>query len=262
MRWSRIIGGFLGLVLICGCGWAGTDSSLVLTLPQYIAELDRISTGLSGVEQHPQRAAELLDRVPESWTVTTPEGHSYTVPAAWLKSELLQHKPGAYRAIRARLMVLSREAKGYSNNFFEPQRERAKLADILARREFHDVHGPSWLQRLQERLHELFTVIATAIWLLCIPHRQPYPGLAVDRDGFGSAGLVHLPVGKAACGAGHYSPGGFARFRKIMVNLGRGGARGRDARRLARRCPSRLLGWNFLSGNAGLVEARSCPNAP
>jgi hypothetical protein len=127
-----------------------------MTLPQYIAELDRVSADLAVIEQHPQRAAELADSLPDSWTVTTPEGDSYTVSAAWLKSELVRPKPGTYPAVRNRLMALSREAKSYSNNFFEPQRERAKLANILARREFHDVRGPSWLERLKERVHEFF----------------------------------------------------------------------------------------------------------
>jgi len=155
VKWSRIIGGILSLALACGYGWAGTDSRVV-TLPQYIAELDQLSADLAVVEQQPQRADELVSNIPDSWTVTTPDGRSYTVPAAGLKKELEQHKPQAYRAARSRLTALSNLAKSYPNNFFASQQQRAKLAEILARREFQDVRGPSWLERLQEWLRELF----------------------------------------------------------------------------------------------------------
>jgi hypothetical protein len=138
------------------CGHAGAAAhDSPLTLPQYIAELDRLTGDLALIEQQPQRAAELMSNVPDSWTVTTPDGHTYTVPAAWLKSDLSQPKPGLYRAARNRLTALSREAKGYERDFFSPQVERAKLADILARREFQSVHGPSWLEGFQQYLREI-----------------------------------------------------------------------------------------------------------
>ncbi len=167
----------LGLLLPTLWARAGDpgEGQTALDLPGYQAELDRQATAVANLEQRPETARSLRLSLPDSWRVRTPHGR-YQVPTGWLQAGLkvLQRDPDNRRLRRnleQRLAALRAEAEALAGSPAAPPVEpaRARLEEILSRREFRGVRGPTWLDRVRQSiafwLSDLFDTLAGVIRL-------------------------------------------------------------------------------------------------
>jgi hypothetical protein len=191
--------------------------SLALDQNGYRRELNRWTAAAVFLGDHPSEAAALRRRLPESWTVTT-DGQSFQIPLDWLRAKLFSvetHTLDAGTAredIRKRLQAMRDEADALSEpSWFESAAARKQLDEILSRREFRSVHGPTgldratervraWLEDLIDRLVQplqghpragkvllwilaLVPVLALAVWLVrWVLYRPALPSFAVRES--------------------------------------------------------------------------------
>lgn len=143
---------------LCVCGFAAAKSpptpAQPFNLAAYMTELDRWDMALRRWPDHPEETRALRQQLTPLWTVVA-DGERFEVSTDWLHAglETLEKKPTTHpRLLQARIEALRREAVDLVRT---PARAdapvRRKLNDILARREFRGVHGPTWLEQMQER---------------------------------------------------------------------------------------------------------------
>jgi hypothetical protein len=129
-----------------------------LTVPQYIAELDRLSGALKSVDAKKANVSGLLNEIPSTWRVQA-EPRVFEISAGWLRSDLIRWQDRPARdtldLIRLRLEDLRADGVAFEAPAPDASEKRASLQRILAANEFHNVHGPTWIDRLKERLVEL-----------------------------------------------------------------------------------------------------------
>ena len=144
--WSALV--LLGPAV---CAGAQTPAR-TLTIQEYVAWLDRTA---AAVDEGRIVPAESL---PPLWLIETPAG-PIEVSNAWLVRDLraLQTTPDPDRRARARdrLRILGAEARAFEDPPGESAGTRARLNEILQRREFRNLHGPTWRDRLRQRLLQL-----------------------------------------------------------------------------------------------------------
>jgi hypothetical protein len=128
-----------------------------LTLSEYVAELDRLAS-VDKQLAHPEDVPKLLDSIPSVWQIQTPR-ETFYVSSTWLLRELneWQRKPDReiQERIFSRLQILRSEAVAFGKPVTDVSQKRALLNGILAGREFQDIHGPTWLDQLKQRILEL-----------------------------------------------------------------------------------------------------------
>jgi uncharacterized membrane protein YuzA (DUF378 family) len=121
-----------------------------LSIRDYVAWLDRLLS----------RIGPLADdaEVPPAWRVEA-SGRSFDVSNAWLLRDVRALRARPDRAARDRVLdrlrTLRSEAVSFQQPFPDASASRALLNDILKRREFRDIHGPTRLDRLRQRLLQL-----------------------------------------------------------------------------------------------------------
>ena len=133
---------------------AFSDSGRTLSLPDYVAELHRLQAGVDDLQKDPHSATLLARSVPAQWTVQA-EGKNFQIDNNWLKGKLgeTEKNPAAVPAeLHHHLAALLADAEGFQQPAVDVSRERTKLNEILSRREFHNVHGPSWWDLLKQRI--------------------------------------------------------------------------------------------------------------
>ena len=129
-----------------------------LTLPAYAQEIDRWTQALELLKAHPENAAALREQLPPSWPVAV-GAERIEVSTDWLQSGLdaVEKDPRtsaeAARRLLGHLQAMRREAQDLAvGTQGIDATARGKLNAILARREFRGVHGPTWFDRMVERL--------------------------------------------------------------------------------------------------------------
>jgi hypothetical protein len=136
-------------------------SASPLDLAGYLAELDRWAAAVTRVKQDPSEATALRGQLPPAWSVSV-EGQRYEVPTEWLRDELesIEKNPESAASCAEaleRLHAMRAEALRMALAPSPPSADaRQKLNEILKRREFRGVRGPSWLDQWRDRL---------ALWL-------------------------------------------------------------------------------------------------
>ncbi len=160
MDWIQIIPRFslLLLLMVSAAGRAQEQAELrTLSLPEYIVELSHISSAAKKLSQ-PDQVPKLLKEVPQVWRLQT-ETRVFEVPSEWLRRDLQdwQRKPGQEIKDRicVRLQTLSAEAASFQAPKSDVSQKRALLDGILGGREFKNLQGPTWIDRLKQRLTEL-----------------------------------------------------------------------------------------------------------
>jgi len=128
-----------------------------LSLPEYTAELDHLAS-LTGQLSKPQQVPDILNQIPVSWRVQT-SGQAFEIPAQWLRNGLAawQKKPDQAEldSIATQLRTLRSQALAFQAAPADVGQQRALMNRILAGSEFHQVHGPTWLDRLKQRAVQL-----------------------------------------------------------------------------------------------------------
>ena len=144
-----------------------------LSLSQYIQTLDETIAKVSVINEKPQTAADLRNSLPNSWRIHT-DGKDFEIPTDSLRREIgswqRYHNDKAQQRILAYLKTMRSEATAYSVQPASASDHRPLLNNILARREFHNVHGPTWLDLLKQRvIRWLFKLFGRAITSSTIP---------------------------------------------------------------------------------------------
>jgi uncharacterized protein DUF4129 len=147
----------LGLCLIC-VAQTPPDPSPSVTLDEYITALDGLDSTIKSLDGKNPDTSELLQKIPSAWRVKTGQ-QTFEVSSEWLRNELFEWKnhpdEKARNLITKRLEHLRSEAAGFALPVSDASDKQAQLNHILSAQEFHNVHGPTWMDRLKQRLVEL-----------------------------------------------------------------------------------------------------------
>ena len=164
MDWVRNIPRFslllllLVLLLLLGAGQAQeTSEPHALSVPGYITQLNHFISAAKQLSQ-PEQVPDLLKEVPQAWRIEAAT-RVFEVPAEWLRRDLQDWQRKPDQAIKdkicLRLQTLSAEAASFQAPQSDVSQKRALLDGILAGAEFKNLHGPTWIDRLKQRLTEL-----------------------------------------------------------------------------------------------------------
>jgi hypothetical protein len=138
-----------------------------LTLAQYIQALDDSLSVVRDIKGDPQRAAYLAHNLPAAWNVEA-DGKIFEVSTEGIRRDLgaWQKKPetAGLDLILQHLETLRYQAAAYETPAPEIASRRSRLNDILARSEFRNVHGQTWIDRLKQRLTELLIRLLTRMF--------------------------------------------------------------------------------------------------
>lgn len=141
-----------------------------LTTAEYRAELDRLLIATQQLDSSGSPTPQPLHNLPQGWRVATDQ-REFEVSTEGLQRDIRRYEKeknvANASAIRTRLQSLCSDLDGFEKPPADVTANRTELNSILARREFQDVQGPSWLDRLKQRLlgfilHILERVIRSA----------------------------------------------------------------------------------------------------
>jgi hypothetical protein len=149
------------LLLLASCGAQSAsppDTETPLSLDVYQAQLQSWSRQLGSLADHPEQAAELRASLPQKSAVSAGT-RSMEVSHSWLNQGLAEfiaakpeRKPDLLRQMQTHLAAQGRAAELFSQPQAYPASSRQKLSEILARREFRKVRGPTLWDQLMQRV--------------------------------------------------------------------------------------------------------------
>ncbi len=129
------------------CAHAQESSNAPLSLDAYKAQLQKWSEA-AGALRDPGDALRLSAEVPQVLVVTSDDGRRFEPSTEWLRQALTAYLTQAkqrgtmVKDIQAKLQAMREEAAAYALKS-DGSQPRRQLDDILSRREFSQVHGPS-----------------------------------------------------------------------------------------------------------------------
>jgi len=130
----------------------------VLDLSQYIARLDQLSIAVEDSRANPEIAPRIAHSLPRQWIVWDGK-HTYIVSCGWLEDSLkkfaLERSEENRRSVQDRISFLRAGAQAMQSTTPAFSEERKSLGEILAQREFKNVHSPSAWDRLTQKLSAL-----------------------------------------------------------------------------------------------------------
>ena len=130
-----------------------------MSLPDYIAELDRLSTVAGSYQKNYPSIPEIIRRMPSQWTVRA-GNQTYRVPCGYLKAGLLElaskKSDASCRLVQQRIASLKADARALQQPVPDASACRKALNRILAQREFRNAHGPSLWDQWNQRLQAIF----------------------------------------------------------------------------------------------------------
>ena len=137
-----------------------TAADRVLSVPEYIAELDAISVALKGSDPGQTSLAGKGSDPGQTapWRVAG-NGRVFEIPADWLPRDLRRWRSTrdseTYDRLLAQLETLRSEARQFQESPADFSPLRSVALEILNEREFRNVHGPRWIDRLRQRAYRL-----------------------------------------------------------------------------------------------------------
>jgi hypothetical protein len=138
-------------------------SAAPIDLQAYLAQLSRLSRAIGRLQEHPDEAGALRRQLPPTWLVSV-QGETFSVPTHWLLRALAavesSHRltAAACRQIQSHLDALEADGRALlTTPGVDRAAARAALNAILQRREFRQIHGPSWLHAFLERTGDWMT---------------------------------------------------------------------------------------------------------
>ena len=127
-----------------------------LDLPAYSASLEQWLSSAAGLEARPEEAGPLRQSLPESVSVQMRE-ERVEVSTDWLRASVAEFERDPTKRkqiagdIQQRLAQMREEARALEAAATPPPGARAKLDEILSRREFGSVRPPNWFDRLRDQ---------------------------------------------------------------------------------------------------------------
>jgi Domain of unknown function (DUF4129) len=180
--------------LLAGAAFCRADSTPehALSIAEYRAELDGLLAATQQLNSSGAATPEALRHLPQSWPVHT-EQRDFEISTEGLQRDVRRYNNERSVAnaaeVRTRLESLRREIDGFGKAPPEVSAERKALDSILARREFRDVSGPTWIDRLKQwMLERLFRILRRLFRASAIPAVGKYFVYAL----IGIAGLALL----------------------------------------------------------------------
>ena len=161
-----------------------------LTIAEYQTELDELHAEAQGLGVG--AVPDALHHVPQTWRVHT-EQRDFEISAEGLRRDVRRYEgdksASNAASVRTRIEGFRREIDSFQLPPPDVSEQRSALNAILARREFSDVHGPSWMDRLKRWLLEMmFRFLRRLFGASTIPTVGTYFVYAL----IGAAGLALL----------------------------------------------------------------------
>ena len=182
----------LGCTLL-GAAFCCADSTAdpTRTVPQYRAELEGLRAAAQQLDGS-TTVPDPLEHLPLRWRVHTDQ-RDFEISSEGLRRDVRRYDRekslANATAIRSRMETLEREIDGFERTPPDVSAQRSALNSILARREFGDVHGPTWTDRLKRWiLEKLFRFFGRLFQSSAIPTVGKYFVYAL----IGLAGLALL----------------------------------------------------------------------
>jgi hypothetical protein len=138
-----------------------------ISVQEYIARLDALTSALATDPAPRSEATALVNALPR---VVRVDGSPriFEVSTASIRSDFRAWQSRSDAAARPRLLATLRTLRSEAARFAEPAASsaaaRARLTDILGANEFRDVHGPTWLDRLRQRVLELLVGLLARVF--------------------------------------------------------------------------------------------------
>jgi hypothetical protein len=137
------------LLLLASAFFTAAAMDRALSLPQYIHTLEQLRQSVKSATGSASVLSS-LQQLPSEWQVEV-DGQRFDVSTSdvgqGLQQYAKQRNAQNLAAITAQIDLLLGDARGMQGEKANAAAEREKLAEILARREFHDVQGESWFDR-------------------------------------------------------------------------------------------------------------------
>jgi hypothetical protein len=145
-----------------------------LAVSEYIAALDQLIINIEALDAaQPQRATAVLAGLPRAWRVTAGDVTA-DISTDWVRRDLhaWQQQPtaAARTALIERLRFWRDEAASAAAPTRDAAAARVAMARVFEDPAFRSVHGPTWSDRLQQRLLRfLQRVLASAVGSSMLP---------------------------------------------------------------------------------------------
>ena len=144
-----------GLLLASFFCRADSGAGNGLTVAEYRAELDQLSGATQQLDSSGRGVPPVLQDLPDRWRVRA-ERQDFEISAEGLRRDVRKFEQErnvtTANAIRARIQDLRNDLDGFETSPPDVTSSRERLTAILVRREFRDAHGPTFLDRLKEKL--------------------------------------------------------------------------------------------------------------
>ena len=149
------------------------NPSSALTLDQYIQAVDQTFAAVTSLKDRPEGVDEVMSSLPSSWQVNA-GGKIFIIPTSAIRDDLQHWKKNQQVATLdhvVQLLGLLREgAAKWEQGQPDFALQHAALNSILARREFRNVHGETWINQLQQKIKQwLVRLIGRVISTSAIP---------------------------------------------------------------------------------------------
>ncbi len=143
-------------VMVASVAYAAeSDNNNPITATEYRAELDQLSSVAQQLDSTRSPIPQVLEHVPQSWHVRTEHGQ-FEISTEGLHQDLRRYErekdSANAAAIQVRIQSLRRDLDEYEQPSADVSSEWRDLNSILARPEFRDVHGPTWLDLLKQKV--------------------------------------------------------------------------------------------------------------
>jgi hypothetical protein len=156
-RCTYLLAGFLLCWLMIASLFCRADSgpSNEFTVAEYRAELDQLLVATQQLDSSERAIPPILRDLPQSWRVRT-EQQDFEILAEGLRRDIRkfeqERNATIATAIRARIQSLRSDIDGFTTPPPDVTSSRERLTALLARPEFRDVRGPTFIDRLAQRL--------------------------------------------------------------------------------------------------------------
>jgi hypothetical protein len=193
-RRTNVLAGLLIAGLIsasCFC-WADSGAGNDLTAAEYRAELDRLLAATLLLDSSRRDTPPVLRDLPLSWRVHT-EHQDFEISAESLRRDIRRFEQEkdvtTASAIRSQIQSLHNDLDGFERSPQDVTGSREHLTTVLARPEFRNVRGRSFMDRLAQRL---LAIIISLLGLLF--HSSAIPTISKLLV-YGLIGLAVLTLG-------------------------------------------------------------------
>jgi len=154
------------------------NTTSVLTPAEYRAEIERGLSAAEHLDSSGSDVPEELHDLPDSWRVHS-DTREFEVSTEGIRRDVRRYEKDKTAenavAIRRRLEGLRKDLEGFEKDPADNSAERTRLNKIMSRTEFADVKGPTWFDRLKQRLAEfVFDVLRHIFGSSAIPAISKY----------------------------------------------------------------------------------------